>query len=221
MIWERLSDIWAMEARPEHMRRRSGIKNMSLGDIIKYKEHYERESEKRGIGNAIFGKDRKLREKRFKAAKDNGCTKLHPARWERLPMAEPKKYWKQVPKKREEIFRHLHLSHYGAEGLINEQTLIRLHDRQVPVELNMLHAANFTKAKATSDNKTDWAEPTEVRQLQEAVLNYTTVMQILWPMDFGPLVITRVLVESRWGEAAGGNEKARIQLVSRYVNSHL
>ena len=217
-IWARLKDIWAMEARPEHMRHRRGIANMSLGEIIKYKEHFEKEAEKRGVGEAIFGRDQRLRSKQFPAQKDDGSSRLHPARWERLPMVEPKKYWKKVPKKREDIFRHLYLAHYGAEGLVNEATLVRLHDRQVPVELYMLHGANFTKLKVSQEDKSDWAEPGEVRQLQVAVLNYATVMQILWPFDYGPLVIMRVLIESRWGEAGGGSEKSRIQLVSRFFN---
>ena len=101
---------------------------------------------------------------------------------------------------------------------MNEATLVRLHDRQVPVELYMLHGANFTKLKVSQEDKSDWAEPGEVRQLQVAVLNYATVMQILWPFDYGPLVIMRVLIESRWGEAGGGSEKSRIQLVSRFFN---
>ena len=48
-IWNRLKDIWAMEARPEHMRHQRGIANMSLGEIIRYKEHFEKEAEKRGV----------------------------------------------------------------------------------------------------------------------------------------------------------------------------
>ena len=128
-IWERLKDIWAMEDRPVHMKKKEGIADMSIAEIIQYKEHYEKEAEKRGVGGAIFGKDEKLKAKTFKKQKDNGYNKLHKARWERLPMSTPRKYWKKVPKKREDIFRHLHLAHYGAEGLVNEATLVRLHDR--------------------------------------------------------------------------------------------
>jgi len=124
-----LKDIWAMEDRPAHMKKKEGIKDMSITEIIQYKEHYEKEAEKRGIGGAIFGKDNKVKAKVFKKQKDNGYNKLHKARWERLPMSTPKKYWKKVPKRRDDIFRHLHLAHYGAEGLINEATLVRLHDR--------------------------------------------------------------------------------------------
>ena len=217
-IWEKLKDIWSMESRPSHMRHRSGIQDMTLSEIMKYKEHYEREAQKRGMGAAIFGKDQKVKAKRYKAQRDDASTKLHPARWERLPMALPRKYWKRVPKKRDEIFRHIQLAHYGADGLVNEATLVKLHDRQVPVELSMLHAANFTKSKGQGEDNTPWIEPTEVRQLQEAVLNYATVMHTLWPFDYGPLVIMRVLVECRWGEAAGTDEKARISLVSRFFN---
>ena len=128
-IWERLKDIWVMGERPAHMKNRKGIVDMSLSEIIKYKEHYEKEAEKRGVGGAIFGQDQKLKAKAFKKQNDNGSSKLHPARWERLPMVPPRKYWKKVPKKRDDIFRHLHLAHYGAEGMVNEATLVRLHDR--------------------------------------------------------------------------------------------
>ena len=214
--WEIMGKFWALEDRPAHLRRKKEVEKMSLGRLMKLKDLYEKEAEKKGIGSAIFGLDEKTRSKKFKAKKDNGVNKLHPARWERLPMAQPKKYWKKVPRKREEIFRHLHLSHYGAEGLINESTLVRLHDRQVPVELNMLHAANFTKVgKEAASQREEWADPGEVRQLQEAVLNYAVVMQVLWPFDYGPMVIMRVLIESRWGEAAGNDDKERVRLVSR------
>lgn len=128
-IWERLKDIWALEERPDHMKKRSGVRDMSLTEIIRYKEHFEKEAEKRGAGAAIFGKDKKLKVKKYKAQKDNGADKLHPARWERLPTVEPRKYWRKVPKRRENVYRHLHLGHYGAEGLVNEVTLVRLHDR--------------------------------------------------------------------------------------------
>ena len=214
--WEIMSKVWPMETRPAHLRVKKVVEKTSLSRLIKLKELYEKEAEKKGVGAAIFGLDEKISTVSYKAKKDNGKDKLHPARWERLPLSEPRKYWRKVPKKREEIFRHLNLSHYGAEGLINEATLVRLHDRQVPVELNMLHAANFTRSsKGAGEQKEEWTDPAEVRQLQEAVLNYTVVMQVLWPFDYGPLVITRVLVESRWGEAAGDNDKERVRLVTR------
>jgi hypothetical protein len=86
---------------------------------------------------------------------------------------------------------------------------------QVPIELKMLLRANFHKDGGKS---TDMAEPAEVRHIQEAVCNYLTISQVLWPFDYGPLVILRILVESRWGEAAGADMRERVGLVSRFFN---
>jgi len=79
----------------------------------------------------------------------------------------------------------------------------------------MLLRANFHK---DSGKAADMAEPAEVRHIQEAVCNYLTASQVLWPFDYGPLVILRILVESRWGEAAGADTRERISLVSRFFN---
>ena len=86
---------------------------------------------------------------------------------------------------------------------------------QVPIELKMLLRANFHKGGGKS---AEMAEPAEVRHLQEAVTNYLTVSQVLWPFDYGPLVILRILVENRWGAAAGAEMKDRVNLVSRFFN---
>ncbi len=85
----------------------------------------------------------------------------------------------------------------------------------MPIELKALLRANFHKDGGRIN---DMAEPAEVRQLQEALVNYLTVSHVLWPFDYGPLVLLRVLVENRWGEAAGTDMKERVGLVSRFFN---
>jgi hypothetical protein len=85
----------------------------------------------------------------------------------------------------------------------------------VPIELKSLLRANFHKDGGKAG---DLAEPAEIRHLQEAMVNYMTVNHVLWPFDFGPLVIMRVLVENRWGEAAGPDMRERVSLVSRFFN---
>jgi len=79
----------------------------------------------------------------------------------------------------------------------------------------MLLRSNFHKDGGKGG---DLAEPAEVRHLQEAVCNYMTVCHVLWPFDYGPLVIFRVLVENRWGEAAGADMRERVGLVTRFFN---
>jgi hypothetical protein len=58
-------------------------------------------------------------------------------------------------------------------------------------------------------------EVADVRRLQEAVANYACVMQVLWPLDYAPGVIIRVLVEAKWGDALG-DDKARSSVVKRF-----
>jgi hypothetical protein len=159
------------------------------------------------VGVAVFGRDKKRRAKKFKAMKDDGEGKLHPARFERLPFSEPEKWWKMVPEKRDEIFRHIRLDHYGAQ--VNEATIVRLHDRRVPVEIDM-----FLKGSVVKGNEKA-AEVLEIKRLQVAVANYAAVMQVLWPTDFSPAVIGRVLMEARWGEGLG-DDRLRSNVVKRF-----
>ena len=164
----------------------------------------------------MFGKDKKLKAVVFKKEKDNGTTKLHAARFElRMPLSLPKKYWHKLPAKRD-VFRHFPLAHLGMEGQVAETTVVRMHDRRVPITLDMLYKGNA--GKEMKAEKGDWLEPTEVRHLQEAVLNYTVLLNAIWPLDYAGFVISRVLTESGWGLAAGNNEKARVGLVRRFFD---
>jgi hypothetical protein len=43
-------------------------------------------------------------------------------------------------------------------------------------------------------------------------------MHSLWPTDYSPLVIMRVLAECKWGEAAGGDRKSQMEAVKRFFN---
>ena len=85
----------------------------------------------------------------------------------------------------------------------------------MPIELKMLLRSNFQK---DGGKGADLAEPAEVRHLQEAVCNYMTACHVLWPFDYGPLVVLRVLIENRWGEAAGSDMRERVGLVTRFFN---
>ena len=82
---------------------------MSMGQLMRIKEQYEKENEKKGLGSAVYGRDKKPKAKKFKAQKDDGEKKLHPARFESLPRVAPAKFWKHVPTGRSEVYRHLPL----------------------------------------------------------------------------------------------------------------
>jgi hypothetical protein len=64
--------------------------------------------------------------------------RFHLVRFERLPAVEPRKYMKKWATKREPVYRHIPLRHYGIEGQVLESTIVRMHNRGTPVELEML-----------------------------------------------------------------------------------
>ena len=215
-MWDLVNEMWPLEARPKLLQKKKVVEKMSIAEISQFKAHYDKEEEKKGGGSAVFGKDKKLKAVVFKKEKDNGTTKLHAARFElRMPLSLPKKYWHKLPAKRD-VFRHFPLAHLGMEGQVAETTVVRMHDRRVPITLDMLYKGNA--GKEMKAEKGDWLEPTEVRHLQEAVLNYTVLLNAIWPLDYAGFVVSRVLTESGWGLAAGNNEKARVGLVRRFFD---
>jgi len=208
--------MWAYESRPKLLQDKKRVEGMSIAEISQFKAHFDKEEEKKGVGCAVFGKDKRLEPVKIKKGTDDGERKLSRARFElRMPICAPKKYWHKVPKKRE-VFRHMPLSHLGLEGQVSETTVVRMHDRRVPVTLDMLYKANAFKEVKTAGES--WIEPTEIRHLQEAILNYSVILWAIWPFDYAGFVIQRVLVEANWGRAAGESERQRVQLVRRYFD---
>ena len=129
--WGILNDIWPLERRPRKLQDRKYVEQLSWGTLSALQDRYEKEAERKGVGAAIFGKDQKLRKTTFKKKADDGVARLHPARFLRLPLAAPSRYWKKVPKCHDQRFRHVQLGHYGAESQINEKVILAMHDRQV------------------------------------------------------------------------------------------
>jgi hypothetical protein len=133
-----LNDIWAQEDRPANLQTREDIRDYSMELLIAYKADYKKEQEARGSGTLQFGRDNKLKPKHYPAMTDDGERKFHPARFDRLPTVEPVKYMKKWSIKREPIYRHIPLRHYGIEGQVVESTVVRMHNRGTPVQLEHL-----------------------------------------------------------------------------------
>jgi hypothetical protein len=202
-----MNEMWPIERRPHHLQNRKIVQKLSLGKLMRYKEIYEKEAEKQGMGAALYGKDMKCKKTTFKRCSDDGVQKLHKARFCRMPLAQPKKYYKQVPKRRQEIFRHFPLEHYGADNQVTEQVIVRMHDRQVPVDLDSFVRAGYLKG---GDLCYMW--------LQQGLLTYAAIMHSIWPLDYTPHVILRIMAECKWGEAAGGDRKSQMELVKKFFN---
>jgi hypothetical protein len=173
--WELLDDLWPVEDRPRKLQHRKSCSGISMGKMMRMKASFEKEQEKRGLGVAIYSRDRKPKSKSFKAKKDDGAKKLHKARFLSLPRTEPELYWKLVPVNCQQVYRHQPLKHLGVDG-VPETTIVKIHNRTVPIELDMIY----------KDAK-------EVNHVQLAVLYYIAVLRNIHPYDYSGLVIQNVL----------------------------
>jgi hypothetical protein len=197
--WELLEQLWPVEDRPPALQSQKTVRRqkLTMAEMMGLKDQFEKEQERKGVGAAVFGKDRKPKKRKFKAMTDDGEKRLHPARFVGLPRADPKRYWDQVPAAATEIYRHVPLAHLGVEG-VAEQAIVKMHNRRVPVDLDGM----FKDCK-------------DCRQVQLAVFNYVAVLRSLHPVDYGGLVILRVLMEAGWGENLG-TEKQRVALMKKF-----
>jgi len=213
--WELVNSMWLLAQRPAHLQDKKVVCRLHLDTINAYKEHYEKEEEKTGARSAIFGRDQRPKKVRVPGGTDDNFKKLVQARFDlTLPLSAPKKYWEKMPHKRA-IYRHLPLAHLGLENSVSEKVVVAMHDRRNVIKLEMFHKANASKDKT---DKQEWTTPTEVKHIQDAVACYSAIQRQLWPLDYSGLAITRALIDCKWGEIAGKDEKARCQLITRFFN---
>ena len=221
--WALMLRIWPLEDRPDEMKVPEVVNALSFDQLIKYKKHYEALVKREGKGEGVFGKDSDIPAVFFEEGEDNCADLLHPARFQRLPVVERKKWWHLVPVKRTHTFRRLALVHAGAEGKVSECVIVRAHDRSLPLKLKMFFSNNRAqKCFGSSDSKEaaqDWDTPKALVDIQEAVLNYADVYADLWPEDDSPRVMSRVLVHYNFGAACRGGEAERSKIVLEFCDS--
>jgi hypothetical protein len=79
---------------------------------------------------------------------------VHCSRFERPPIAEPKEWWHRMAVQRKNVYRRLPLEHVGAENCISEHTILRAHDRSLPLMIKMFFSNNYGKRSfAATDTK--------------------------------------------------------------------
>ena len=79
--WDLLNDVWPVETRPSKLQVKEYVEKLSWETLNALQDRYEKAAEKKGVGAAIFGRDRKLKKIAFGPKSDDGFTKLHPARY--------------------------------------------------------------------------------------------------------------------------------------------
>ncbi len=223
--WDMLLPLWPLEERPDEWLNRKYVNATKLADALVVKTHWELKLSKEGKGRAQFGKDSKIPTKEYKAEKDNCSTRLHKVRFERGPVVEHEKYWERMPVKRRHTYRHLAMNHEGGEGQVNENVILRAHDRTMPLKLRMFLRTNFTKKGFSADSNkeagAEWEAPKTLLALQEALINMQAVMAKLWPLDDTTRIIHRTIVNYNYGAGVVNTEKEKIRLLEEFGDNVL
>jgi hypothetical protein len=131
--FEMFNDIYPIEDRPPRLRKKKVVGRYSLDELMKYQAQLLEKEKKENLGEEVFTKDARHPKTKYKKMSDDGKKKLHIARWNRLPIVPPHKYYGKTPKKRTAVIRNFPMEHYGITGQISETTIGMLHNRSVKV----------------------------------------------------------------------------------------
>jgi len=217
MVWELLADAWPIEERPLLLRRKKGIGNRTLDELLRYKSTLEKEKEKRNLGQEVCSRDMKPQKVYYKAQSDDSVKKFHLSRFERQPLTHPKNYFHLIPKKREVVVRNFPMDHLGITGQVSEEVIGKMHNRSVKVSLDMF--AKYTHKEARGSSKA--GKYPNAQQIREGLINYCLMLLSLWPHDYAGLVVFKVLNEVNFGEDATSDAKKRAELVAELFNTVL
>ena len=66
---------------------------------------------------------------------------------------DPKVWWHKTPIKRRNTYRRLALAHLGADNLVSEHTIVRAHDRTLPLLIKMFLSSNYGKRSFVATEK--------------------------------------------------------------------
>jgi hypothetical protein len=204
---------WAPEDRPDDLQTMEDFEDFTYGEAMIMKDNMEKEKKRRDLGEDVCQQDSKPKKIKHKAATDNGTSKLHEARYHRMPICHPKEYYHKMPKKREEIIRSFPMDHYGVQGQVPAAVIGKLHNRTALQSFDGFVKTSFKPGKT--------GKYADKQQLEEGLLNYGTMMQAIWPYDYSLFPVWRVLCEEKWGEKATADEKKRSDLVIEFVNGIL
>ena len=180
-----------------------------------------------------FSKDQPLKPKIFPELTDDGMKTLHDARFLRCLLAEPETWWKKVPTSRPHLFKNIPLSFTGAQNKIADETIGSLHDRAKPPTLK-----NFSSQNACVSSKPmkwierkgaeglemiynyAWEDPSSMFEVTESLLNYSTMLQQLWPYDPAALIMLRLINKYKWIYVST-DMKEKISVITMFFNSVL
>ena len=229
--WSVLRNIWPVEKRPLGLQNKTSFNAISLDNLLCLAK-FDRQNLKaiEGDLSTNFNPDRKPKTTSYKKAKDNGFKKLHPARFQRYPLANLKDWWKHMPKTRNHLYKNLDLKFMGANNKLTQKTIQGLHDRTKSLQFKMFLSSNVNVANKpvkkiekreeegiVSTLDYAWENPTSLSQISDGLLNYSTALMHIWPYDPTGLIIMRLVNKYNYASAAPTMSE-RISVISTFFN---
>ena len=217
-----------MSQRPKEFQNKAIVNGMSMDRIVAFitlKNTLEKGA-KEEAGNSL--KESKQKTVKFKAQEDNGRSKLHKARFEPLPTVHPKKYFRKIPQTRPYI-KNRALGYSGLENVVSDLTLKKLHNRCIATKLKFFFSGNLNiSSKQTEIRKVkegrietsfdySWTDPSTIAHVQEALINYTSLLQNIWPQDCTAVMFLRLLIKYKWLIRA--DESRRPELITKLFDN--
>ena len=210
-----MADFFPMDQRPDYLKNRNNLGNMTVGEAIQLKEKLDAKNAKEHLGEEVFSKDGKPQSIRYKEQSDNSVSKFHPARFNRQPLTHPKNFYKHIPKKRETIVRNFPMDHLGLTGQVPDTVLGKMHNRTVKVTLDMFCKATHKDARGQSKA----GKYSDQHQLRAGLINYCMALMQLWPNDYSGLVILKVLEDELWAGGVTSDDKKKAEIVTEFFNA--
>ena len=226
--------IWPIEKRPPGLQDKETFNNMNL-DLLISLARLDKDNTKSAKNDfsSTYTKDKKPKSTKFKSGKDDGFKHLHEARFLRYPLGEMGKWWKRVPRSRTHMFKNLPLQFSGANNKLSPKTIQLLHDRTEILTFKMFHTGNVNVSskpiKKVERREEDgvhstldfnWEAPSSLSQVTDALHNYCSALQFLWPYDPTGIILMRIINKYNYFSAAQSLSE-RVQLISTFFNSVL
>ena len=212
-----INDGWPAADRPDYLQTDEQLRDVTYNEAMDLKRARDAERTSGGLGEDIFRGDGVPKKVRYKAQSDNGTTKLHEARNNRQPLLHPKEWFSKVPKKWDTIIRNFPLDQYGAAGQVSPAAIGKLHNRTALLTFDSFGKTTFKSGKGGEKG----AKYADQNQLEEGIMNYTTMIHALWPMDYNAFAIWRVVNEAQYGALVTTDEKKRSDIVIEFFNAVL
>ena len=178
--FEKIATIFPYSERPPELKNKDIVNKMSMNEIeamFNMTKSREKSLGAQKLFQAV-NSDVKHPKIKFKSAKDNCTTKLHPARFLRKPITSPDQWAKDMPIQRTPVIRQLPLEFTGTHDQVAERTIEILHDRSKAPTLKEFYSGNAevvarsSKEGAIEGLDLDWKSPKTLKAVQDALVNY-------------------------------------------------